>query len=72
MFGFSLTKILILAVAVGVVWYGMKWLQSLPKSGGTGKKSGGSGDGAPDTIELKRDEATGDYVAVDLDDDRRT
>ncbi len=41
MFGFSLSKLLVLAAIAGAVWYGFKWISRQQKARGLNRKSQG-------------------------------
>jgi|SaaInlStandDraft_2_1057019.scaffolds.fasta_scaffold32635_4 hypothetical protein len=50
MFGLSIPKLLVLALIIGAVWYGFKWLE-LKSKGGTEKIDDGNEDAQLDLVQ---------------------
>ena len=69
MFGFSLTKLLVLAAIIGAVWYGYKWVGRLDRMAKHKvKRDSGAGDGGAKGVdgpeEMIACRACGVYVAA--------
>ena len=65
MFGFSLQKLIALAVIVAVVWYGFRWLSRYQRlrQAGAGRPARAAGKAAPDAAEeLERCPKCGAFV----------
>ena len=78
MFGLSLGKLLVLAIVIGVVWFGWKRIAALGQalqraaSQGAGPRETGGGSGGKaslddKTIDLVKDPVTGDYKPTKRD-----
>ena len=72
MFGFSLQKLLVLALIVAAIWYGFKWVGRLDKERKERLRGGGADAGATGTPagmdqDLVECRMCGTYVTTPLD-----